>query len=385
MEFDFYYNKRERGRVDQKHEVKIQCYYNRKYKLLPTGVFLVPAEWDQKTNFIIKKHDSFSSISKILNDKITDIRNKCYHHEATGGIFDFKILNDSFGKIQTITFADFIQSEMKSEILDMKSFSRYSLYLEFLKNTLPDTGLTTLSSQDINRYDRELRRKYTTGSVTRNHIWLKKYIKRAIRKGYIQRSPYDQTDIALIKPESTGVPLTDQNIKELEELTDLTPSQMLVRDRFLYSCYTGLRKSDNLALKKSCIQNTDDGLIVKLHTIKGYGHNLIHPVRLMFDGKPEKIILKWITAHDGDTVFPRQSLSNIDEQLEIIIRKTGIQSKVTFHTSRHTCATNLAEITQNPFLLMNLMGWADMKTAMRYIHASPETTKKQLRVYTGKW
>ena len=131
--------------------------------------------------------------------------------------------------------------------------------------------------------------------------------------------------------------------------------------------------------------DTPDGLIVDLHTIKGYGHDLIHPLRMMFDGKPEAIARRWMNAHNEATLFPRQSDTTINDTLVIITGIMELNKHVTFHTARHTCATALAEITQNPFLMMNLMGWSDVRVAMNYIHASKEATKRQLKTFAGKW
>lgn len=141
--------------------------------------------------------------------------------------------------------------------------------------------------------------------------------------------------------------LAFKEIKKIEDLINLTALHVLVRDRFLYSCYTGLRISDNIALRKDVITDGKDGLIVRIHDIKGEEHTLIHPLRLLFDGKPEIVARKWI--------------------------------------SRHTCATMLAEITQNPFLMLQIMGWYDVRIAMNYIHNSEKSTKRQLQVLEGKW
>ena len=174
-------------------------------------------------------------------------------------------------------------------------------------------------------------------------------------------------------------------IEALENVKGLPDSIAIVRDRFLYSCYTGLRISDNLALRKDMLTDAADGYVVSLHTIKGYGHDLIHPLGLMFGGKPDAIVRRWINTHDEPTVFPHTSTTYIYDALKVVKEFAGIDKRMNFHVSRHTCATHLANITLNPFLLMNIMGWSDVKTAMGYIHASPENTKKQLRLIGDDW
>jgi integrase len=56
---------------------------------------------------------------------------------------------------------------------------------------------------------------------------------------------------------------------------------------------------------------------------------------------------------------------------------------ISFHVARHTFGTLLADITANPYLIMELMGHSDIKTSMIYIHQSEQRLKKQLQ--NVKW
>jgi len=64
----------------------------------------------------------------------------------------------------------------------------------------------------------------------------------------------------------------------------------------------------------------------------------------------------------------------------MLAEMAGIDKHLTFHVARHTCASLLADISSNPFLIMEILGHADIQTSMGYIHASPESTKKQFRI-----
>jgi integrase len=193
-------------------------------------------------------------------------------------------------------------------------------------------------------------------------------------------NPYDRVKLQKFKPEPKNVMHTIAELDALEKLTDLPYNIAMIRDRYLYSCYTGLRISDNLALLKTDLTDTPDGYVVNLHTIKGYGHDLIHPIGLMFDGRPDTIARRWITAHTEATLFPTISRAYISTVLLVLADMAKIKKHLTFHVARHTCASLLADISQNPYLIMNVLGHADIKTSMTYIHASPEGTKKQFRI-----
>ncbi|NLF43356.1 MAG: tyrosine-type recombinase/integrase, partial [Bacteroidales bacterium] len=70
---------------------------------------------------------------------------------------------------------------------------------------------------------------------------------------------------------------------------------------------------------------------------------------------------------------------HINRLLKILAQMSGVNARLTFHMARHTFGTFLAELTQNPYLIMDLMGHADIQTSMIYIHRSQERINKQLR------
>jgi integrase len=203
-------------------------------------------------------------------------------------------------------------------------------------------------------------------------------------EGVTNENPYLKAKTDKFRGHSKQVFLTPDEIVMFEGFDTENKTLEVVRDRFLYSVYTGLRISDNMALKKSMLTATPDGFVVALHTLKGYGHDLIHPLWLLFDGKPDVIAKKYINT-PGECLFPAQSDQTINDGLKIITGILQLKKPVTFHVARHTCATMLAEVTQNPFLMLRLMGWTDVKIAMKYVHGSRESTRRQLDVFKGKW
>lgn len=62
----------------------------------------------------------------------------------------------------------------------------------------------------------------------------------------------------------------------------------------------------------------------------------------------------------------------------------GIRDRVTFHTIRHTVATNLAKIL-DVRSLMDVMGWKVIAMAARYIHTQEETKRQAANILAGTW
>ena len=101
----------------------------------------------------------------------------------------------------------------------------------------------------------------------------------------------------------------------------------------------------------------------------------------MFDGKPDQIARRWINTHDESTLFPKVSDDYIRTTLNVLaaLAKPRIDKHLTFHVARHTCASLLVDISQNPYLIMDILGHKDIKTSMTYIHSSPENIKKAIQ------
>lgn len=218
------------------------------------------------------------------------------------------------------------------------------------------------------------------------HSVVRKYIKMAKRDGLIKYNPYDDFEV----PHSSGEQrpsLTLGQISALEnlseeELNDLGTDFVTTRDRFLFSCYTGLRDSDSLALRKSDISHDENGLTLQLTTIKT-DQQVTLPLYLLFEGKPEKIALKYLDSNpDDDLLFPIV-VSTRRLKLRALLRYVGIPETCTFHTARHTCATMLAEKVNDPFVIKDILGHKGISTSMIYISRSHKSAERKLA--TIKW
>lgn len=368
-----------------KTEILIECYFDRRYRTIGTGIYTELQYWDSAKQAVTPKHPQAATVNNLLKTKIRELEQRAYKYEETPGqVFDFvQLKNISTGKDKQ-TFAYFVQDQIKKETkLEYNSVVKYRGNIQIITEILGDITPDKITDKLIEKLDAELKKKYAESTVARMHIFTAKYLKKAIKARLITKNPYDYVEIDRFKPTEKNTFHTIAELEALEAIADLAYPINLIRDRYLYSCYTGLRISDNLALLKTALTDTNEGYIVDLTTIK-YKRDLIHPLGLMFDGKPDKIARQWINTHDEPTVFPRVSDEYIRTTLNVLaaLAKPAIDKHLTFHVARHTCASLLADISQNPYLIMDILGHKDIKTSMTYIHSSPENIKKQFRVLT---
>ena len=102
------------------------------------------------------------------------------------------------------------------------------------------------------------------------------------------------------------------------------------------------------------------------------------PLYSLFNGKPQVIIEKYIHAEDTETIFPYIHNTALVLNLHRLEKYMNLPISLTFHVARHTCASQLAEKVDNPFVIMNVLGHGEIETSMRYIHTSHKTAAKKL-------
>ena len=385
MQFKLIYKPKTQS-VSAKTEILIECYYVRKYKTVGTGVYVTPEFWDEKKRLVSSRSPQCAPANRILKDKLSSLEKACYKLEETGGVFDFNALKSLTSGKDKQSFCDYITCCLKNETkLELNSITKYKSNIEVIRGIIGETTTEMLTEVHVNKLDIGYRKSYANSTVARLHIFTEKYVKLAVIDKILRENPYDFVKLEKYKPEVKVTMHTFAELDALAALQNLPYMHAMIRDRYLYSCYTGLRISDNLALLKSNFTDTSEGYVVDLHTIKGYGHDIIHPIGLMFDGRANEIARRWINAHDEPTLFPPASRTYISAVLLVLADMAGIDKHLTFHVARHTCASHLADVLQNPFLLMKLMGWSDIKTAMGYVHCSPESTKRLLRLVATDW
>ncbi len=162
-----------------------------------------------------------------------------------------------------------------------------------------------------------------------------------------------------------------------------------VRDAFLILCYTGLRHSDLIQIKKENISNG----FLKIITQKTKTTLKIPVSRPL-----QKILNKY---HDCD--LPVISLQKMDEYLKILGEKAGLDDdfeKVTFsgnqriiwkdkkynflttHTGRRTFITLSLEKGMRSETVMKITGHKDMRSFQKYIKLTDTVVKDEmLRVW----
>lgn len=193
---------------------------------------------------------------------------------------------------------------------------------------------------------------------------LKKIIHICLKHGWIQRDPF--TGYKMNKREVIREVLTQDEINRITQKNFSTDRLTVVRDIFLFSCYTGLAYCDVKKLKRNEIATGIDG------------EAWIFTQRTKTDApsripllKPALDILKKYENNPlclgKDSLLPISSNQKMNAYLKEIADLCGVSKKMTFHTARHTFATTITLTNGVPIETVGkMLGHRNLKTTQHY-------------------
>lgn len=160
--------------------------------------------------------------------------------------------------------------------------------------------------------------------------------------------------------------LTKEEIKSVQDKDFAGQGLNLVRDIFIFSCYTGLAYTDIHNLTKNHISIGIDGnLWIMTHRQKTHTASNIPLLPIA-----EDILRKYenhpLTA-DSKRLLPMYTNQKVNEYLKTIAETCGITKKLTFHVARHTFATTVT-LGNNVSMesVSKMLGHKSIKTTQHY-------------------
>lgn len=238
----------------------------------------------------------------------------------------------------------------------------------------------------FNEINRDVIKKYINkmkrDGLTENTIWarikdMKTYLNIAKKENINFQWPFDQL-MPNEKPKyrsTNKVFLTKAELQELFKLlnSEISPGHKHILVKYLFSCVTGLRISDNK--KVSSMDIIGDELIFVMQKNK---RRLGKLVKI-----PLSSLAKELLEKHHNSLMISYSEPVINRMLKDIADLAQIKKKLTFHTARHTFATLFLEMGGSVEVLSELLGHTSIKTTMVYVHITSEHRKKQMRLMDG--
>ena len=201
---------------------------------------------------------------------------------------------------------------------------------------------------------------------------IRTYVHLAERDGVTLDNPFKVIKVKHIETIPEVLTLDQvQQLLDLYDQADLSPTWYCVLQHFLFNCFTGLRISDIQRVRAEHI--IDGGLVFNPHKTRNSKTKTVsiplHAIALRFVSKNAGRLFDTYTDQ-----YVRRVLHKIAEHLEWTI-------KVGTHTARHTFGTNFIELGGDVVTLKEYMGHGKIQTTMQYVHLSDRRKREQISVF----
>lgn len=343
--------------------------------------------WDKKYNTIDPNdrnyYQSIRLVTKVKEDANIILSTMVYEGMDLSSK-EFNLLRtgkEDHSKVR-INMIDYIQTYLDNSNLSKGTKKNNKTTISMLREFKPVILMSNIDYELASKWDHYLRIKYTNeNTITRHHKTLRKYVNYCAARMQVSAEKANNFKLFPVQGyNSKRTPLSDDDVKKIENL-DYPMGHRLKphRDAFLFSCYTGLRISDIGTITPShFVGKSGEMRLTKIMVkLRKQSRDINLPISKLFGGKPEKIILPYLKDKEpNDKLFPNSD-AEINRMLKLIAIDANIKP-FTFHISRHTFLTNLAEKTGDVFIVMRYGGISSLATAQGYIKLAEKTFDKGL-------
>ncbi|MET0637832.1 MAG: site-specific integrase [Chitinophagaceae bacterium] len=212
---------------------------------------------------------------------------------------------------------------------------------------------------------------------------LKKIVRDCVDKDWLDKDPFWRYKVKHTDPK---VPhLSAEELQRIEQKVIPMPRLALVRDIFLFSCYSGFAYADVAALKQEHIKIGVNG---KRWLIKPRQKTGIIELVPIFP--PVESILTKYNGHSKwekpGMLLPVPSNQKVNAYLKELGDLCSIPFNLTFHMARHTFASTVALDNGVPIdSVSKMLGHRSIKTTQIYARVSQEKVAADtLRLYTSR-
>ncbi|TNJ46101.1 site-specific integrase [Tamlana fucoidanivorans] len=352
----------------------------------PVDISTKEAVLEEHWNLERARVKSRTKYAKVINNALDDIQAKikiAYKQLIEEGrVISAKAVKSRFlGKDKAVlTLNDIVRYHREHELKKLakgtaKNYAATEKYLNrFIKEVYKteDLLLTNVDYSFIVNFDNYLRnctplvksQPLKNNGIMKHMERLQKFMTLATNHGWIKVHPFASYKL---KFEAYDCPFLDQ--KELNAIKNLEiekPGMRLVRDVFVFSCYTGLSYID---VKQLTVQNIVTGIDEEQWlNLRRQKSRIATKIPLLDEAKA--ILDTYVNYPNNQNNFallPVYSDQKMNKYLKVIAKSCGVEKNITFHVARHTFATTVALLNQVPIeTVSKLLGHTKLSTTQRY-------------------
>ena len=295
-----------------------------------------PVTAEQIRNVLIGKSKNRHALIQVFKLYNKQLESKVGHGYSHGTLEKYKA---TCQKVENYIRYQFNRSDLFLDELDYQFITNYELYLKS-----------------------EVKNKHNT--VSKSISFLKRIIRYSMHNGWLDKDPFLSFRCPYKDPDRAF--LAQEELEILQNKRLLVNRLSIVRDMYVFSCYTGLPFSDMEKLTPADISTGIDGEKWIIYNRIKTGNRTAIPLLPV----PLSIIDKYknypVNVSKG-RLLPVYSNQKINGYLKEVAVICGIEKTLTFHTARHTFATTVTLTNDVPIeTVSKMLGHTSIKTTQIY-------------------
>ena len=259
--------------------------------------------------------------------------------------------------------------------------------IEFMqwKYNISDIDITKIDHAFVTDYEFWLRsvRNCANNTAVKYLKNFNKIIKLCLANDWLDKNPFANYKSKVKEVER--VYLTEEEIQSIIEKDFKTERLSLVRDIFLFSCFTGLAYIDVKNLTKSHISYGIDGekwIFTHRQKTESASKIPILPVTQMIIDKYEN----HPQCNNEDKLLPILSNQKMNAYLKEIASVCEIGKELTFHIARHTFATTVTLTNGVPIeSVSKMLGHKNLRTTQHYAKVLDRKVSEDMKILKDKF
>jgi len=360
-----------------------------------TKLEIQPISWSVKTGKVI----GHSSDSKRHNAQLEDIKASLHgiYHELQrkdNYVTAEKVKNEFLGISEHHeTLLDLFQKH-NDDVLKLigiskspATYQKYEVTRKHLQKFLQlKYQITDISLKEIKHMflsDFEIYLLTTAGCNANTTAKFMQFFKRIIliarNNGLISIDPFANYKIRITKVDRGY--LTQEDVEKILKKQFTTKRLELVRDIFIFSCFTGLSYIDVKNLTDKNIRTSFDTnlwIMTKRQKTKVESNILLLDV-------PKMILDKYKGKSPNNQLLPILSNQKMNSYLKEIGDVCEIEKELTFHLARHTFATTITLAKGVPIeTVSKMLGHTNIRTTQIYARITDSKISNDMQALAGK-
>tara|TARA_R110002050_G_scaffold201588_1_gene336762 strand:+ start:519 stop:1763 length:1245 start_codon:yes stop_codon:yes gene_type:complete len=390
--------KKSKTKADGTAPIYLRITINGKPKEIASKRYIEPEKWDGKLQKVIGTSEEVKALNKYLKTLEQEVYDT--HHEmmkdkvkVTSSVLKSKLKGEEENKRMLIPIFEDHNNRIKELVGKEYAAGTLERYKTSLKHTLgflewkyqiTDIDILEINLAFITDYEFYLRSVRNCGNNTAVK-YIKnfgKIIKICLANDWITKNPFANYKSKIREVER--VYLTDEEIQAVLDKDFKTDRLSLVRDIFIFSCFTGLAYIDVKKLTKSHINiGIDGGKWIFTHRQKTESASKIPLLPVA-----EMIIEKYAEhpqCINKEKLLPILSNQKMNAYLKEIADVCKIEKELTFHIARHTFATTVTLSNGVPIeSVSKMLGHKNLKTTQHYAKVLDKKVSHDMQILRNK-